>query len=54
VKLNLDTIIVQVVVWARIYNSKCSSIRIHCVCLLLTLTYMHLLALTCTPAFCVT
>jgi hypothetical protein len=46
VKLNLDTIIVQVVVWARIYNLKCSATCIHYVCLLLTLicTYLHLLA----------
>jgi len=47
VKLNLDTIIVQVVVWARIYTEVFRHLYSLCV------TYLHLHALTFTPAFCV-
>ena len=51
VKVNLDTIIVQVVVWARIYNLE---VFRHLYSLCVSYTYTHLLALTCTPALCVT
>jgi len=41
VKVNLDTIIVQVVVWARIYNLE---VFRHLYSLCVSYTYTHLLA----------